>query len=56
MELKQHYEQALRVGGFVLAVLAPTEERKELAARLLREDGAVDVNFPGRFAMEPLRR
>lgn len=56
MELKRRYEQALREGGFVLAVLAPTEERKKLAARLLREDGAVEVNFLGRFAIEPLRR
>ena len=40
----------------MLAVLAPTEERKELAARLLREVGAVEVNFLGRFAIEALRR
>ena len=37
----------------MLAVLAPTEERKELAARLLQEDGAVEVNTLGRFAIEP---
>jgi hypothetical protein len=55
MELKKRYEQALREGSFVLAVLAPTEERKELAARLLREHGAQEVNFLGRFAIQPMR-
>jgi len=56
MDLKERYEEALREGRFVLFVLAPTDERRELAASILRDQGAHTVNFLGRFAIEPLSR
>ena len=55
MAVKQRYEDALRDGRYVVAVLAPTEERRELAAMILRDHGAGSVNFLGRFAIEPMR-
>jgi hypothetical protein len=39
-----------------VSVLAPTEERKQLAARVLRDHGAHWVNFLGRFTIETLQR
>ncbi len=54
--LKESYEQALRDGRFVVLVLAPTEERKQLAARLIENDGGHFVNFLGRFTIESLVR
>lgn len=56
MAVKKRYEEALRDGHFVIAVLAPTDERRELAASILRDQGAHTVNFLGRFAIEPLSR
>jgi hypothetical protein len=55
-ETKDRYETALRDGQFVLAVLAPTDARKELAAQLLTSHGAHFVNFLGRFSIERLSR
>ena len=54
LEEKRRYEQALRAGGLVLLVLAPTEERKQRAAELLRAQGAHFVNYMGRFTSERL--
>jgi hypothetical protein len=54
MEVKAHYEQALRDGRFVLFVEAPTDARKDRAAQILREHGAHSVNYMGRFAREGL--
>jgi len=54
MQLKASYEQALRDGHLVLLVATPTEERKELATRTLREHGAHTVNYMGRFSIEML--
>ena len=51
-EMKEHYEQALREGHTVLAVLAPTEERKDRAARILKECGGRFINFLGRLDVE----
>jgi hypothetical protein len=56
MEAKASYEQALRDGKLVVGVLAPTDERKELAARILREHGARPINFLGKLTIEPLER
>lgn len=56
MALKSHYEQAMRDGGFVVAVAAPTDERKERAADVLREHGARSINFLGRFFVEGMDR
>jgi hypothetical protein len=54
--LKDRYEEALHDGRFVVLVLAPTEERKELAARLLETHGGHFVNFLGRFTIEAFAR
>ena len=56
MELKDRYEQALRQGRFANSVLAPTEDRKNKAAQILRDHGAHFVNFMGRFSIESLHR
>jgi len=52
METKHRYEQAMRDGRFVIAVLAPTDERKELATRILREHGAYTIAFLGKHTIE----
>lgn len=51
---KNQYEDALRNGGYVVLVLAPTDERKDRAATLLAARGARLVNYFGRFAIERL--
>lgn len=51
-ELKEHYEQALRDGHAVIAILTPTDERKDLAVQLLRECGARFINYFGRLNVE----
>ena len=55
IETKDKYEQALRDGHTVVAVLAPTEERKELAAQLLRDCGGKFIHFFGSLALERMR-
>ena len=55
IETKDNYEQALRDGHTVVAVLTPTDERKELAAQLLRDCGAKFINFFGSLALERMR-
>ena len=52
MESKAHYEQAMRDGRFVIRVAAPTDERKDRAADILRTHGAHSVSFLGRFTIE----
>jgi hypothetical protein len=54
LEERDEYEQALRRGEFVIRVLAPTEERKQRAAQLLREHGGHFITFQGRFTVEEL--
>ena len=54
--VKDGYEQALRDGYFVVLVLAPTDDRKKLAARILEEYGGHFVNFLGRLTIEALVR
>jgi len=53
-EAKNRYERAMRQGRLVLRVAAPTEERKILAAHILRQHGAHSVNFFGRFTIEQM--
>lgn len=50
--VKNEYADALRDGDLVVVVMAPTDERKELAARVLREHGGRFVNFMGRSTIE----
>ena len=56
IELKDHYEQALREGKTVVAVLTPTVERKDLAVRLIRDCGGRFINFYGRLNVERIGR
>lgn len=56
IELKERYEQALREGRTVVAVLAPTEERKDRAAKILQNCGAHFINFYGRLNVERILR
>jgi hypothetical protein len=56
MAVKDRYEQALRDGRFVVSALAPTDERRTLAAQILRDHGGHFINFLGRrtiTAMHP---
>ena len=54
MEVKERYERALREDGHVVLVLAPTEERKRLAADILRDSGGHFIRHFGRFTIEVL--
>lgn len=53
-ETKDRYEAALRDGRYVVAVLAPTDARKELAAQLLASHGGHLISFLGRRTIEHL--
>lgn len=50
METKERYERAMRDGRFVFLIDAPSKERQDLAARILRDHGAHTVNYMGRLA------
>lgn len=52
--MKDRYAHALADGRFLVLVETRTDERKELAAKLLREHGGTFVNFLGRFTIEPM--
>lgn len=52
--MKDRYEQALRDGHFVVTVLVPTDERKNVAARILAEHGAHFINYLGRLTIESM--
>ncbi len=54
-EIKTRYEQAIRDGRFVVAVLAPTSERKQRAIDILSSHGAHDAAYFGRFVIEKLQ-
>jgi hypothetical protein len=50
METKALYEQAMRDGRFVFVIDAPSDDRRNQAAKILREHGAHTVNYMGRLA------
>jgi hypothetical protein len=52
--LKNRYAKAMRAGKYVVAVAAPTDERKTLAAQILEQAGGENIHFFGRFTMERL--
>jgi hypothetical protein len=54
MERKTKYENAMREGKFVVAVLAPSDERKERATHILRQHGAHTANYFRKFTIEGL--
>jgi len=49
--LKNNYADALADGRFLIAVLAPTEERQQSAATLLRAHGGKHLNFFSRYTI-----
>jgi hypothetical protein len=51
-EMKDRYEQALRDNRSVIAVLVPTEERKDLAVGIIRRCGGRFINFFGQLNVE----
>ena len=51
---RDEYVQALRDGHVNVLVLAPTEERKQRAAEILRQQGGHFINFFGRLQVERL--
>jgi hypothetical protein len=55
-EMKLRYEEALRDGGAVVAVVATTDERKKVAAHILHECGAHYINFFGPSSIERIAR
>jgi hypothetical protein len=54
MDDRHEYEQAIRDGAVNVLVLAPTEERKQRAAEILRLHGGHFINFFGRLKIEQL--
>ena len=54
MDIRAHYEQALRDGHLLILVDAPTDARKERAVEILREHRAHTVNYLGRLAWEAI--
>ena len=54
MDDRHEYEQALREGAVTLLVLAPTAERKQRAAEILRLHGGHFINFFGKLEIEQL--
>lgn len=53
-QAKDRYERAMRDGHYVVAVLAPTDDRKEQAQQILGTHGAHDLGYFGRFVIERL--
>jgi hypothetical protein len=51
LRFRQRYEEALDRGDILVAVSAPTEERKVRAADLLRANGAELVMYLGKYTM-----
>jgi hypothetical protein len=52
--MKNRYANALADGRILVMVEASTDERKEVAAKLLREHGGQFVNFLGQYTIEPM--
>ena len=55
LEEKHRYEEALREGDVVILVHAPTEDRKDLAGKILSSHGAHFINFLGRYTSERIK-
>lgn len=54
IETKDEYEQALRAGRVLVLVDVPTRTRRDVAARILRANGAHSVNYFGRYTIAQL--
>ncbi len=55
-EFKDHYEQAMRSGKFVIRVAAPSEERKDRATEILKQHHAHSVAYFGKYTITGLVR
>ncbi len=53
-QIKSRYADSLEAGRYVLGVQAPTEERKDAATRILKDNGGSSINFFGRFVIEAM--
>jgi predicted aspartyl protease len=53
-QIKNRYADSLEAGDFVVAVKVVTDERKEVATRLLKDNGGHSINFFGRFVIETM--
>lgn len=56
MEAKEIYEKALRDDEHIVTVSTPTEERKQLAAGILRDFGGKHIAHFGSFVITDLRQ
>ena len=56
LEFKDHYEEAMRSGRFVIRVSAPSEERKDRATEILKQHGAHSVAYFGKYTIQGLVR
>lgn len=54
LEVKARYEQALEEGRYIVEVSTPTDERKQLASRVLQDCGGHFINYFGTLAREEL--
>lgn len=54
--MKDRYAEALDEGRFLVSVMAPTEERKSLAASMLQGHGGHFINFMGSSTIERMVR
>jgi len=52
MALRQRYEEALRLGQFVLAVETPTAQRKVLASQIIHKEGGQFIHYFGESTFE----
>ena len=53
-EFKDHYEEAMRSGQFVIRVAAPSDERKDRATEILKQHGAHSVTYYGKYTIQKL--
>jgi hypothetical protein len=52
VRVKERAEQALRDGQYVLLVAAHDDQRRAAAERILRENGASEIFYMGRFTVD----
>lgn len=50
--IKNQYADGLARGQLLITVLAPTDERRKVAGRLLEANGATNVRFFGQYTIE----
>jgi hypothetical protein len=53
--IKRQYEEALRDGHYVVAVLAESDDRKDHGAEILAANGGHFIHYLGRFAIQVMR-